>query len=393
MKVLQFYTSTGARDAERIGSPNGLLCPDWRVLPFQIQRPHTGAGSLTSALLVDCSGNTTSILSSLTIDVNQRTTYDFLTYKGQAFDEYLDYGVYYIQASDGNATWYSEWMTIQPIQNNLLTGWDSTAGWSVFTATGAGSYSGVDIAIATSASTATGWTNPFSVRKGEEFYLTSEYNETDGSPEINFYIVAAGGGATISNEIEPSDGVLQTNKMTAYATDSAAQLRLVSAGGAFTVERLSLRRVAGDYCYIKFDNTKDIQGQTTLNYALTPECESILYASGWEQEIYLDTYLNNPAHEIVEVGDEKNGVFEAEKVIDKYIYNIISYESRSVVNAMRILPLHDGIKIYDEVGNLYQPDQGNVRVGWDWGTFDTNTLRIDFNESGTVWTNNMDNIA
>jgi len=393
MKVLQFYTSTGARDAERVGSWSGLLCPDWRVLPFQIQRPATGTGSLTSALLVDCNGATTNILTDLTLEVNSGpTTYDFLTYKGEAFDTYIDYGVYYIQASDGNATWYSDWLDVRPIQPSLLTAWTAT-GFSEFTVSTGGSRIGVDILTGTTTGVASALSNTFTVHKGEQLYVTTEYDEITASPNVTLNIVS--GATAIANQITPTDSEIETGGFSIRATKTNAQLRLYSEDETFSLGRLSLRRYQGDgsYCYMKFYNAKDIQGRTTLAYALTPERESILYASGWAQEIYLNARLNNPQHEIIEVGDEKNGVFEAEKIIDKYIYNIIAYESRSVVNAMRLLPLHSTIQIYDEVGNQYLPDEGNVRVAWDWSTYDTATLRIDFNEPGTVWTNNMDNIT
>ena len=395
MKVLQFYTSTGARDAERVNSWNALLCPDWRVLPWQIQRPHLNSTGLTSALLVDCNGATTNILSDLTMDVNQRTTYDFITYKGLAFDTYIDYGVYYIQATDAKTTWYSDWLDVRPIQPSLLSSWTPT-GYDTFVVSTGGSRVGVDVVSATNAAgAASALSNSFSVKRGELLYLTTDYAETSGAPEVIMTVVDSG-GTEISASKTLTSGSVESNNFIIQKTDSAAKLKIINDNdtGNFTLGRLSLRRWQGDgsYCYMRFANTKDIQGRTSLLYELTPERESILYASGWDQQIYFDTRLNNPTHEIIEMGGEKNGEFEAEKIVDKYIYNIIAYESRSVVNAMRLLPLHDTIQIIDEVGNRYRPDEGNVRVAWEWGTYDTATIRIDFNEPGTVWTNSADNI-
>ena len=90
MKVLQFYTATGMRDAERVNAQTGVLCPNWKLLPFQIQRPTAGATVLTTALLVDCAGATTNIKADLIVDVNQRTNYDFMTYDGLAFNTEID---------------------------------------------------------------------------------------------------------------------------------------------------------------------------------------------------------------------------------------------------------------------------------------------------------------
>jgi len=118
-----------------------------------------------------------------------------------------------------------------------------------------------------------------------------------------------------------------------------------------------------------------------------------MYQYDFSQEIYLDERLNNPTHEFIETGEEKNGVFQAEKLVDRLIYNIVAYVSRNVFKALRLLPMHDSITITDEVGNEYTPSQGNVRVNQDWGTFDVGTLRIDFNEEGDVWTSNMDNVT
>jgi hypothetical protein len=394
MKALQFYTATGMRDAERVNSWSGLLCPDWRVLPFQIQRPATMPTGLTEALLVDCAGNTTNILSDLTLETNEKTTYDFITYKGEAFATFIDYGVYYIQASDGNSVWYSEWLDVKNIQPTLLSYWVAT-GYTTFARATGGSYEDVSITNAVTLAPSSAVSNPLSVQKGERFHFTYGYSIISGAPGATIAIVDSG-GTVISDTITLSTALPQTlDTITARATDSAAELKLSNDSGRFTVSRLSLRRHRGNesFVYIKYDNTKDIQGKTTLDYALTPERESILYASGWAQEIYLNTYLNNPQHEIIEIGEEKNGYFEAEKIVDKYLYNIVSYESRSVFNALRLLPLHDTIQIYDEVGNFYNVDQGNIRVGKDEDTFDTWTLRIDFNEDNDVWTNSMDNIV
>jgi len=395
MKILQFYTSTSARDAERVNSWNGLLCPDWKMLPFQIQRPATNSTGLETAVLVDCAGATTSILADLQMDVNERTTYDFLTYNGEAFSAWMDYGVYYIEATDATRTWYSEWIDVRNIQPTVLTSWTAT-GFAGFTVMTTGSHEDVGIFEANaSAPTGTALSNSFAVRTGEMFYLSTNYSILTAPVGLTFDIVSAGGTA-IANQISiATSSTVQTNTFIVRATDSAAQLKMEISTGRYSSKILSLRRYAGDgsYVFSRFTNSKDIQGTTTLAYELTPERESILYSSGFEQQIYMETYLNNPQHEPVEIGEEKNGVFIAEKIVDKYVYNVVSYASRATFNAMRILPLHDNIQIFDEIGNRYRPDQGNVRVGVEWNTFDTHTLRIEFNEDNPVWTNNADNIV
>lgn len=398
MKALQFYTATGMRDSERVDSQHGILSPNWKLPPFQIQRPAMSATGLTSLSLVDCDGNSTSILADGTFDIDlvthERSIYDFMTYNGQALGNYIDYGVYYLEGSDGATTWYSEWMNVKNIQPTVLTGWASNTGYTQFTVIPAGSFENIGIAIATSAGAASALSNAFPARLGEQFWLTSEYTETADTPDVNARIVDSG-GATISNVVNLVDGSTNNTTLRMQATDSASQLKITNSEGGFSIDRLGLMRYHGNYVYLTWNNTKDIQGETALDYALTPERESLLYTAtgGFKQDLYLDAYLNNPAIEPIEIGDEPNGTFIAEKIISKYLYNVVSYESRATFNATRMLPVHDSINIYDEVGNRYTPSAGNIRVGIDWDTFDTGTLNINWNEDSYIWTNNSDNIV
>lgn len=380
MKILPFYTSTGQRDAERVNSWSGLLCPDYKLLPFQIQRDALSSTGLTSAVLVDCDGAETDIFANLNQTVHEKTDYDFITYNGTPLESYISYGVYYLRASDGNTTWYSEWFNVKNIQPSLITGWDTEtySGWTVIPA---GSYKDIGIAQAIAAGASIAVTNSFPVKTGEVFVLTSEFNISAGSDQAVFEILSS--GSAISNAVALVDGEVEVNELIVTKTDPAATLRITSSAAVtFSCDRLSLRRKAGDYVYMEFTNTNDIQGQ-----------ESIFYASGFTQQVYLDTSMAPPGHEMVETGEEKNGVFQAEKMVDKLVYSLVAYESWSLFRALRILPLHDDIEIIDRTGQVYTPQQGNVRVAIDWGTFDTGSLRIDWNELGDAWTSNMDNIV
>jgi len=239
----------------------------------------------------------------------------------------------------------------------------------------------VDVITATSAGSASANSNTFSVTNGEKFIFT--YNFDIGSIYGITVGIYDGTDTLISEEFGMTSSAVGSYEFTATKTDLVyAYLRIDSVGGTWNIGRVSLRRKAGDFINIQYTNTKDIQG-----------ADSIFYASGFTQEVYLDTNLNSPTHEMIETGDEKNGVFQPEKMVDKLIYNIVSYESRNMFKALRLLPMHDSITITDEVGNEYTPDKGNVRVDGDWTTYDTCTLRINFNEDGDVWTNNMDNIT
>ncbi|MCK5613826.1 hypothetical protein KAR91_68815 [Candidatus Pacearchaeota archaeon] len=391
MKALQFYTSTAMRDAERVNAWSGLLCPNWRVWPFQIQRPALSSTGLTSAFLIDCNDDATNIFPQLEIEVNERSVHDFITYKGNPFDTEMDYGVYYIRASDGNTTWYSDWLSVENIQPSLLTGWTAT-GYSEFTVNTGGSRPDVDILKATSAGAASAESNTFTARKGEQFYLTSEYSILTAPVALSVEVVDSG-GTTISNAISPSSGDIETNTFTIRASDTLSKLKISNVPGTFSVDRFALRRRHGEFIFIEYSNTNDIQGKTSLDYSLTSDSESILYSSGFTQEVYLDANMTTPSHEMIETGEDKNGVFQAEKMVDTLVHSVVAYESWSLFRALRILPLHDDIEIIDRVGQAYNPSQGNVRVAVDWDTFDTGSLRIDWNELGDVWTSNMDNIV
>jgi hypothetical protein len=92
--------------------------------------------------------------------------------------------------------------------------------------------------------------------------------------------------------------------------------------------------------------------------------------------------MNNPTHEMVNTGEEKNGVFIAEKIVSKYIYTMIAYVPRGLYRCLMRLPQHDLITITDEVGNTYTPAPGNVTVeAPEWAYFDVCKLVIKFNDN------------
>jgi hypothetical protein len=507
MKVIPFYTSTGMRDAERVTSQDALLCPTYKLLPFQIQRDHL-AGTYTSEVkLVDCNGAETDISSyflgsealitswtnyanpidfdtfassgttiltaiesgaatalcytdefalatgeAIAVDYNltlnsgtlptlllgslaataystevttvaggdtiyleatgnsggnvrlyikstapantsfgstfssvkrtnlrlsERTTYDFLTYNGEPLSTTLAYGVYYVRVSDGNTTWYSEWLNVQKLQPQLITGYGSDT-YDTFTPSGANVASAINLA-----GSALAFTNSLSAFNGEIFIFTYDLTLNSGSYP-NVRLVRSAGGDTRSNIETLADGL---NEVEIIPTVSDTMLFRISSTSAsnFSLGSVSLRRKAGDYVHIEYTNSRDFNNGD----------DSILYTStgGFTQQAYLRSYLNLPSHESIEVGDEKNGVFVAEKLVRKYSRSIVSYESRSMYNALSLLKHHDTIKILDEEGVEYTPSVGNVDVSMDWNTFDTGSLRIVWNETGDVWTNSMSNIT
>ena len=507
MKILPFYTATGMRDAERVSSWEGLLCPRHKLLPFQIQRPHVANTYLSSLALVDCDGaetdifddlystrmlfkfwfnaaggdaystldtSTTSILTAInvpvdaawaysdefllatgdtlrvdydltlnsgdlpslylgesdgtkhsagivmatgvnsallkatsndggsvrllaqseatdavsfacdftrtaknTLELDEFTTYDFITYNGTPLSSSLPYGVYYLKASDGNIIWYSEWFSVSKLQPNLQTSWVGDT-YDVFTT------SGTDITSArqVGASAAAAGSNEFPVRTGEKIIFTYDFELVAGDiPVVGIYTVA--GNILISNSESLVDG-LNTIEFTVTGSNAAAFLRISTPGiTEYEVYSMGTRRKAGEYIHLEYTNSRDFNNGD----------ESIYYADGFTQQAYLNTRLGPPTHEPIEFGDEKNGVFQAEKIVSKYVYNFVAYESPAMFAALRLLPLHDTIKILDRTGIEYTPSVGNLTIDPDWSTFDTGSMRISFNEDGVVWTNNAENIT
>jgi hypothetical protein len=121
------------------------------------------------------------------------------------------------------------------------------------------------------------------------------------------------------------------------------------------------------FCKIHFGNTYNLG--------------DIRYENSFVQTAWLETVMNNPSHEMVNTGEEKNGLFIPEKIVSKYIYTIIAYVPRGLYRCLMRLPQHDSITITDEVGNTYTPSPGNVTVeAPEWSYFDLCKLVIKFND-------------
>ena len=500
MKILPFYTSTGMQDSNRVGSQDALLCPVWRLPPFQIQRSHLTSTYIQEAAIVDCAGveidvlsyfissniatawttasvnwdtftsTGLSILSGIeagsqevggqtnsfllstgeaiavtydltlnsgdkptmrlyqtavhsaehvmstgvntvyftstgsaagytqlqiinksgddtnfecdvtslgrtTLSLTEKTTYDFITYNGGPLSTTLPYGAYYLKLTDDKSIWYSEWFSVQNIQPQLITSWPVET-YDTFNTSGANITSAIKVAAAPAAARS----NTFTARAGEKFIFNYDLILNSGDkPEILLY----SGGSNISNQPTLSVGA-HSVELTATKSATDVQFYLFTNPATnFSLTSVSGMRKAGNYVHLEYTNARDFNNGA----------DSIYYAGGFTQQAYLRSYLNLPSHETIEVGNEKNGKFEAEKLVSKYTQSLISYESRSTYNALRLLPLHSTIKILDEVGHEHTPAVGNVEVAIDWDTFDTGSLRISWNEDGTVWTNSSDNIV
>jgi len=150
-----------------------------------------------------------------------------------------------------------------------------------------------------------------------------------------------------------------------------------STGNSYYSEHFTVVDIdSGNWIKIQCSNTKDLG--------------DILYATGdFEEVYYLNTQLNYPANEIVEIGEEKDGEFITEKLVTKYMYRISDYISRALHRCLIRLTQHDSITITDEVGNTYTPDVGNVQITSEWPHFDVCHVVIQFNDgenTAFVWT-------
>ena len=199
-------------------------------------------------------------------------------------------------------------------------------------------------------------------------------------PEVRLYRADLGATFSILHTLE--DG-LNEIEITATGSTSSGRILLLADPTNFALSSVSLRRKAGDFVHLEFTNTRDFNNGD----------DSIYYAGGFTQQAYLRSYENLPTHESIEVGTDKNGSFEAEKLVRKLTRSVVSYETRAMHNALTLLKMHDSVKILNEKGVEYTPSIGNIDVSMNWDTFDTGTLRIAFNEDGTVWTNSSDNIT
>jgi hypothetical protein len=136
--------------------------------------------------------------------------------------------------------------------------------------------------------------------------------------------------------------------------------------------------------FIRVDKSLEATGARTyikIVFKNTDNLGLLVYEDSWKQEVWLDSILGTPTHETVNVGEEKDGIFIAEKITTKFTHSIVAYVSRGLYQCLCRLPQHDDITITDEVGNIYTPSVGNVFIDApEWITFETAKLTIRFND-------------
>ncbi|KKL62024.1 hypothetical protein LCGC14_2189390, partial [marine sediment metagenome] len=303
------------------------------------------------------------------------------TYRSDTGD-LLPKGTYYLKLTDGTNKWYSEWFNIQDVYENILSLW-SNQSYETFISSGAKIISAIETGSNGRVNSST--IDNFAVANDEEiiviFFLTLNSGQV---PSVN--LLNADGLAVISNTVAATEGI---NEITLTVTKAAtARMRLIntSASDYSTSEVWVQRKYSPRFVKLQFTNDKDLHGKRG-------DDQTILYQKGFTQECWLQTILNTPGSNRVDVGQEKDGVFIAEKIITQYKYRIIDYLNRSLFEGLIRLPQHKTITIIDEVGNEYTPDIGNVLVSAEWGTFDTGDVLIEWNDGSFVWVDNAEDIT
>ena len=132
------------------------------------------------------------------------------------------------------------------------------------------------------------------------------------------YFYISYGGAALSTQLPKGLYYIRVDTSTGYSYFSEY----------FTV----IDTTKGSWCKLEFSNSDDLG--------------NILYATGgFGQIVYLNTQLVPPVHEIVEVGEEKDGEFITEKLVTKFEHKIITYVNRALYQCLARLPQHDDITL------------------------------------------------
>lgn len=292
----------------------------------------------------------------------------YFQYKGNTLGKLLPFGAYYLKITTlNNYVYYSDKFIVSEIYPNIATSLIN-GDYDTFTA------SGTTIASAVSAGgSKLAYTNTINLIKGEQivvmFFLTQNGGEHPSVTLDLLTSVEANAGLniiTLTSTVSGLNNVIFTN----------------SAATNYSTSEIIIKRMySSNFIKINFSDTHDLG--------------EILYQDGLTQEVYFEQKLAPPTHEVVEVGEEKNGIFVAEKIITKYKYRIIANVGRELYKALIRLPQHDTISITDEVGNVYVPKVGNVQViPANWIYYDVCRLEIIFNDNTEyVWTSENNNIT
>lgn len=378
---LPFYDSTDKQDVNRTFATQHIHCPT-NELPSFLINCESDTIATVDVYLVDCDGTETDITSYLPEDPYEVTVDSdaYLQYDGGVLLTELPQGVYYLRVETSGKSYYSEHLTVSNIYSNLITGWVEAASdnYSPLTVSG----TSITSAGASGADYAYVSTNTTPIKKGDIITVNFKLTLNSGaapdifiSDQVNF---------TPITNVEATTNGLNSITLTAIGTSVNARIRLVNdteAANWSTSSVFAYRPYSENFVSLRFSNTNDLG--------------DILYSTTFEQKVWLETRMNHPEHEMVEIGEEKDGVFISEKLVSKFIYKVIAYVSHAMYRVLVRLPQHDSITITDEVGNTYTPSVGNISVAADYPSHETVKVTIRFNDgarSAFSWTYGMDNL-
>jgi len=276
--------------------------------------------------------------------------------------KFLPYGVYYLKmTTSNNYVYYSEIFAITNIYPNLISSWVNFS-YDTFTT------DGVEITSAIEAGTAYAYSDNIELSNLESIRVIFFLTLTSGTaPTVSIYQ----NGVAIDSEVS----VIGLNNITLTSTVSGTvliRMRALAAVNFSTSDILVMREYSETHIKLTFDNTKDLG--------------DILYQDGFSQTLWLPSQLAPPQSEQVDIGEEKNGIFIAEKIVNKFKFKIFVTMGRELYRAVVRIPLHDDIDIIDEVGNTYSPAVGNIWVNaLSWPGFDYVQVEILFNDNNEIY--------
>ncbi len=304
----------------------------------------------------------------------------YFQYKGDTLNYLLPFGTFYMKITmDNGCIYYSDWFIVTDIFNNLITNPKGTStDYDTSQVSGTTIISYINLA-----GNAYSYSDVFSnVIKGEVITLITYLSLTSGQLPSVLLESDSTGTDPLSASTQLAAG-LNVISMTVTKSSTTALLKIINtdASDFFTSEILLIRAYSPNFLKLVFNDTHDLG--------------DILYHDSFIQTCFLETRLHTPTHEVEEVGEEKNGIWIAEKIITKYKYRIIANVGRELYKALLRLPQHDTITITDEVGNTYSPKPGNIWVSpANWIYYDICRLEIQFNDNTEfIWTSENNNIT
>lgn len=378
--LLPIYDSTAKQDYNRTGAIIPIYTPRHRLPAWQYNVGATVVGAVTQIDLINAAGTTTNITSYFPTlsDDYVLSTDTYYKYDGDTLNYLLNPGAFYLKITHANGyIYYSEWFVVTDIYPKLTTNWTNGVGiyeYETFAASG----TKISSAIETGTEGAC-YSDDFTLGDTENilivFYLTINSGQ---APDL--YLIK--NPSTIIDNVGGCTAGLNAVTLTgAGAGTYHLQFNNTAAANWSVTEVYAIRVYSPNFIKIAFYDTHDLG--------------DIVYQNGFAQTLYLQTRLNAPQHEPTEIGDEKDGIFIAEKIITKFKFRIITYVGPVQYRSLIRLPQHDHITITDEVGFTYSPRVGNIKVNpINQLYFDTGALEITFNDNSEwVWTSEKNNLT